>query len=333
MAVHDVSQSVPWSKLGRKATPYLFLLPAMTVLSLAVFWPAIQAFILSFTEFDYDITAAPAWVGLKNFKQLWADPVFWKTMTNTLLYLVFAVPVLVVVPLGLAILVNQKLRGIQWFRTAYYTPVVISMVVAGIAWKWLYTQNGLLNQLGIWAYEGNPWLQTLLQWLHQKNGWIQSLVTWFGVSDRGVPWLTNPNLALFCVMVVTIWKGLGYYMVIYLAGLQAIPADLYEAAAIDGSDGIRKHVDVTLPLMRPYLMLVGVISAISATKVFEEIFIMTRGEPLNSSKTIVYYLYEQAFGPNLNISYACAMGLVLYIIIFALSLLNLWLRKGTVDPI
>lgn len=313
--------------------PYLFLLPAMIVLGLAVFWPALQAFYLSFTQFELSITDPPSWVGFDNFHRLWADPVFWKTLTNTLLYLICAVPVLITAPLGLAILANQKLRGIQWFRAAYYTPVVISMVVAGIAWKWLYTQNGLLNQLGLWVYDSQPWLQGCLQWMVQHIPLVQPGVRWLGLSDNGIPWLTNPNLALFCVMVVTIWKGLGYYMVIYLAGLQAIPADLYEAAAIDGSDGWRKHWDITIPLMTPYLMLVGVISAISATKVFEEIFIMTQGGPLNSSKTIVYYLYEQARGPNLDISYACAMGLMLYIIIFSLSLLNLWLRKGHVDPI
>ena len=128
-------------------------------------------------------------------------------------------------------------------------------------------------------------------------------------------------------MAVTIWKGLGYYMVIYLAGLQAIPAELYEAAAIDGSDGISKHWDITVPLMRPYLVLVAVISAIAATKVFEEVYIMTQGGPSNSSKTVVYYLYEQAFR-NFEMSYACTIGLVLFLIIFGLSLLNLKLSKG-----
>jgi putative chitobiose transport system permease protein len=123
-------------------------------------------------------------------------------------------------------------------------------------------------------------------------------------------------------MAVTIWKGLGYYMVIYLAGLQSIPADIYEAAAIDGSDSIRKHWDITLPLMKPYLALVAVISSIAATKVFEEVYVMTQGGPLNSSKTIVYYLYEQAFG-NLEISYACTIGLVLFLIILILSVLRL----------
>jgi putative chitobiose transport system permease protein len=129
-------------------------------------------------------------------------------------------------------------------------------------------------------------------------------------------------------MAVTIWKGLGYYMIIYLAGLQAIPADIYEAAAIDGSDNIRKHWDITLPLMKPYLALVAVISSIAATKVFEEVYIMTQGGPLNSSKTIVYYLYEQAF-TNLEISYACTIGLVLFLIILTLSILRLIISQDS----
>ncbi len=279
-------------------TPYLFLSPALLLLSLTVFWPALQAFYLSFTHYEYDLTQTPQWIGFANFHRLWADPVFWQTLGNTLLYLIVVVPVLVIAPLGLAILVNQKLPMAHWFRTAYYTPVVISMVVAGIAWKWLYAQNGLLNQ----------GLQLL------------------GLSETGIPWLTSPQLAIFSVMGVTIWKGLGYYMVIYLAGLQAIPADLYEAAAIDGSDGWQKHWDITIPLMRPYFFLVAVISAISATKVFEEVYIMTQGGPLNSSKTIVYYLYERAF-QDLEISYACTIGLILFLIIFCLSLINLQLNQ------
>ncbi|KGF73937.1 lactose ABC transporter permease [Neosynechococcus sphagnicola sy1] len=286
------------NKFHRALTPYLFLLPALLVLSLTVFWPGIQAFYLSFTRFEYDLTQAPEWVGLANFHRLWGDRVFWQTLGNTLIYLVGVVPVLVTLPLGLAILVNQKLRGIRWFRAAYYTPVVISMVVAGIAWRWLYAENGLLNQ----------WLQVLP----------------LGLGRDGIPWLTSPRWAIFSVMAVTIWKGLGYYMVIYLAGLQSIPADLYEAAAIDGSDGVGQHWDITVPLMRPYLLLVAVISAISATKVFEEVYIMTQGGPRNSSKTIVYYLYEQAF-QNLEMSYACTIGLVLFLLILGLSILNLWI--------
>ena len=281
-------------------TPYFFLLPALIVLGLTVFWPALRALYLSFTQYGYDITQPPEWVGIENFKRLLTDQIFWKTLGNSLLYLVVVVPILVLLPLGLAILVNQLIPGIRWFRVAYYTPVVISMVVAGIAWRWLYAENGLLNQV----LEG------------------------LNISSNGIPWLTSPNWALFSVMGVTVWKGLGYYMVIYLAGLQAIPAELYEAAAIDGSDHWWKHLDITIPLMRPYLMLVTVISSISATKVFEEIYIMTRGGPLNSSKTIVYYVYEQAFDPtNLDVSYACTVGLALFLLISLLSIARLMLSR------
>jgi putative chitobiose transport system permease protein len=290
----------------RHLTPYLFLLPALLVLGLTVFWPALQAFYLSFTRYEYDLTQTPQWIGLANFERLWIEfgkpgSVFRNTMVNTLWYLIIVVPILVIMPLGLALLVNQKLRGINWFRASFYTPVVISMVVAGLAWKWLYAENGLFNQF----------------------------LAQLGFKD-GIPWLTSPKWALFSVMAVTIWKGLGYYMVIYLAGLQSIPADLYEAAALDGSDGYLKHWDITVPLMRPYLILVGVISAISATKVFEEIYIMTQGGPRNSSKTIVYYLYEQAFS-ELEISYACTIGLVLFLAILGLSILNLKLSRGRIS--
>ena len=286
-----------WILIQQRLTPYLFLLPALVILVLTVFWPALQAFYLSFTHYEYDLTEMPQWAGFSNFRRLWNDPVFWQTLGNTLLYLIGVVPILVIAPLALAILVNQKLRGMHWFRAAYYTPVVISIVVAGIAWRWLYAENGLLNQL--------------LR----------------GIIPAGIPWLTDPHFALFSVMAVTVWKGLGYYMVIYLAGLQSVPADVYEAAAIDGSDGIRKHWDITLPLMKPYLALVAVISAISATKVFEEVYIMTQGGPRNSSKTIVYYLYEQAFN-NLEISYACTIGLVLFLIILGLSIFRLLLNNS-----
>lgn len=335
---HVALHQIPWQRIS----PYLFLAPALLILSLAVFWPALQAFYLSFTRYEFDLTQAPEWVGFANFQRLWTDEVFWKTLGNTLLYLVGVVPILVLVPLGLAILVNQRLRGVHWFRTAYYTPVVISMVVAGIAWKWLYAQDGLLNQglssIAQWALAvlGHSPQNGLEQILHSGSvGLLKRLdlydATLAGLNTlaEGIPWLTSPDLAIFSVMAVTIWKGLGYYMVIYLAGLQAIPADLYEAAAIDGSDGWQRHWDITIPLMKPYLLLVAVISAISATKVFEEIYVMTPGGGiLNSTKTIVYYLYERAFSPiYLEYSYGCAIGLVMFLLIFSLSIVNLKLNQ------
>ena len=279
-------------------TPYLFLLPAFLILGLTVFFPALQAFYFSF--FKYDLLQPPQWVGVDNFLRLWTDPTFWKTLRNTGLYLFGVVPILVIFPLGLAILVNQKLTGIYWFRAIYYIPVIVSVVVAGIAWKWLYSETGLLNQI--------------IKYVASSMFPASSIPT--------IPWLTSPNWALFSVMIVTIWKGLGYYMVIYLAGLQSIPKELYEAASLDGSEGWQQHFDITLPLMKPYLILVGVISAISATKVFEEVYVMTQGGPANSSKTLVYYLYEQAF-QNLDIGYACTIGLVLFLIVFIFSILRL----------
>lgn len=292
------------AQIPQSAVPYLFLLPALVALTVSVFWPALRAFYLSFTSFGLDLTAPPTWVGLANLKRLMADGVFWQTVRNSLVYLLGVVPVLTFAPLGLAILVNRQLRGIHWLRVAYYSPVVVSMVVAGIAWRWLYAENGLFNQL------------------------LQAT----GFFPQGIPWLTSPSLALGSVMLVTIWKGMGYYMVIYLAGLQSIPQDLYEAAAIDGSDGWRRHWDITLPLMRPYLWLVAIISAIAATKVFEEVYIMTQGGPRNSSKTVVYYIYEQAF-EKLEISYACTIGLALFLAILALSALRLTLGNQDVTPL
>jgi putative chitobiose transport system permease protein len=205
------------------------------------------------------------------------------------------VPPIVLGSLALAVLVNRKLPGMHWFRGAFYTPVLVSIVVAAIAFRWLYAENGLIN------------------------GWLAALL-----GDRFSPiaFLSAPQLALPAVMVVTLWKGLGYYMVIFLAGLQGIAPELYEAAALDGSDGWRRHLDITLPLLRPYVTLVAVISAIAATKVFEEVYLMTQGGPADATRTIVYYVYDQAFA-ELEISYACTVGLALFLAVLLLSLVRL----------
>ncbi|TYQ25061.1 carbohydrate ABC transporter permease [Pseudanabaena sp. UWO310] len=280
-------------KLGKKFswTPYLFLLPAIAFLGLTSFLPVLQAIYLSFT--DYDFVGSPTFTGWRNYINLFKDQTFWKTLGNTLTYLIFAVPSLVVLPLFLAILVNQKLRSINFFRAIYYFPVIVSVVVAGIAWKWVYAQNGILN-------------------------YFLSAISFQSVT---IPWLTDPKTAIFAIIAVVVWRGVGYYMVIYLAGLQAIPADLYEAAAIDGSDGWQKHWDITIPLMKPYIILVAVISAIGAMKVFEEVYIMSQGGPANSTKTVVYYLYDKGF-TSLEMGYASAIGVFLFLIIFIISILT-----------
>jgi len=276
------------------ATAWAFLTPALVLISLSVLIPAAMALVMSFTQTGLDVSEPLRFVGLANVRRLLADPMFFKVLGTTLAYLFGVVPPVVLGALALAVLVNRQLPGIHWFRAAFYTPVLVSIVVAAIAFRWLYAENGLIN----------GWLGTLL-----------------GPGFEPIGFLTNPLLALPAVMVVTLWKGLGYYMVIFLAGLQGIPADLYEAAELDGSEGWRKHLDITLPLLRPYVTLVAVISAIAATKVFEEVYLMTQGGPANSTKTLVYYVYDQAFA-ELEISYACTVGLALFVIVLLLSLVR-----------
>ena len=285
------------------ATAWGFLAPGLVLIGLSVLIPAAMALVMSFTQSGLDVSEPLQFVGLANIRRLLSDPMFFKVLGTTLLYLVGVVPPVVLGSLALAVLVNRQLPGIHWFRAAFYTPVLVSIVVAAIAFRWLYAETGLMN----------GWLSALT-----RDGWLSAL---FPAGFEPTGFLTNPLLALPSVMVVTLWKGLGYYMVIFLAGLQGISADLYEAAELDGSEGWRKHLDITLPLLRPYVTLVAVSSAIAATKVFEEVFLMTQGGPADATKTLVYYVYDQAFG-ELEISYACTVGLALFVIVLLLSLVR-----------
>ncbi|QEY31666.1 sugar ABC transporter permease [Synechococcus sp. RSCCF101] len=276
-------------------TAWAFLTPALVLLSLSVLIPALMALLLSMTRTGLDVSEPLRFIGLENLRRLLLDPIFYRVLGTTLLYLVGVVPPIVLGSLALAVLVNRALPGMHGFRAAFYTPVLVSIVVAAIAFRWLYAENGLLN------------------------GWLVAVT---GGRLPALGFLTDPRLALPSVMLVTLWKGLGYYMVIFLAGLQGIPAELYEAAALDGSTGWRRHWDITLPLLRPYLTLVGVISAIAATKVFEEVFLMTQGGPADSTRTLVYYVYDLAFS-ELEISYACTVGLALFLLVMLLTAFRL----------
>ena len=276
-------------------TAWAFLLPAFVLISLSVLIPAVMALVMSFTTTGLDVSEPLQFVGLANLGRLISDPMALRVMTTTLLYLIGVVPPIVLGSLALAVLVNRSLPGIHVLRGAFYTPVLVSIVVAAIAFRWLYAENGLVN------------------------GW---LVAWFGDTFSPIGFLTTPQLALPAVMLVTLWKGLGYYMVIFLAGLQGIPKELYEAAELDGSEGWRQHLDITLPLLRPYVALVAVVSSIAATKVFEEVYLMTQGGPADSTRTIVYYVYDQAFA-ELEISYACTLGLALFLLVMLFTLIRL----------
>ncbi|QNI51195.1 putative ABC sugar transporter/ membrane component [Synechococcus sp. RS9915] len=281
--------------MRRSLVAWAFLLPALVLISLSVLLPALMALVMSFTASGLDVTEPLRFVGLANLQRLLSDPMVRRVMLTTFLYLFGVVPPIVVGSLALAVLVNRGLPGSHLMRSAFYTPVLVSIVVAAIAFRWLYAENGLIN------------------------GWLAVLL---GPAFTPIGFLTSPQLALPAVMVVTLWKGLGYYMVIFLAGLQGIPKELYEAAELDGSEGWRQHVDITLPLLRPYVSLVTVVSSIAATKVFEEVFLMTQGGPADSTRTIVYYVYDQAFA-ELEISYACTLGLALFLVVMLFTLVRL----------
>ena len=285
------------SKLRATWTAWGFLAPALILLSLSVLIPALMALVISFTQTGLDVSEPLKFIGMANFQRLLNDPMFYRVLGTTLIYLFGVVPPIVIGALTLAVLVNRVLPGVHLLRAAFYTPVLVSIVVAAIAFRWLYAENGLIN------------------------GWMGALI---GQDFIPIGFLTNPLLALPAVMLVTLWKGLGYYMVIFLGGLQGIPKELYEAAELDGSEGWRKHVDITLPLLRPYVTLVAVISAIAATKVFEEVFLMTQGGPADSTRTLVYYVYDQAFA-ELEISYACTVGLALFLLVLVLTAIRLTL--------
>ncbi len=280
----------------KKYVPYLFILPAMVILLIFFFIPFFETIILSFKDFSADIYN-PSWVGLANYIKLFNSPEFYKVIINTFIYLIAAVPILAIIPLILAILINQKIRFLTLYKVLIYLPVIISIVVVAIAFKWIYAQQGILNYFA----------------------------QIFGLEPVG--WLTDPNVAIYSVVLVTIFKGIGYYMMIYLSALMSAPKDLYEATDVDGANILQKHLTVSIPHLMPTIALVTTISSISALKVFVEIYVMTRGGPLDSTKTIVYYIYERAF-ENLDLSIASAASVILLIIVMVFSVINIVFFEG-----
>lgn len=275
----------------KKYIPYLFILPAAVILVLFFFIPFFETILISFKDYSTDLYS-PGIIGLENYTALLSSKEFYKVLWNTFLYVIGAVPVLAVVPLILAILINQKIRCVNLYKVVIYLPVIVSIVVVAIAFKWLYASSGILNYFA----------------------------ELFGLSK--VQWLTSPDIALWSVILVTIYKGIGYYMMIYLSALIGAPKELLEAAEVDGAGLIQKHLNVTIPYLMPTIALVVTVSSISALKVFAEIYVMTRGGPLDSTKTIVYYIYERAF-ENLDLSMASAASVILLVIVMAFSALNI----------
>ncbi len=278
------------NNFSQKYIPYLFLLPAMVMLVIFFFIPFFQTILLSFLDYSNDIYN-PVFAGVENYKVLLSSKEFYTVIFNTFLFLIIAVPILAILPLFVAIFINQKIKFINLYKVIIYLPVVVSIVVVAIAFKWIYAQEGILNYF----------------------------ISLFNINPVG--WLTDTQFAMLSVALVTVYKGIGYYMMIYLSALIGVPKDLYEAADVDGANEWHKHLTVTIPHIMPTIALVVTISSISALKVFAEIYVMTKGGPLNSTKTIVYYIYERAF-ENLDLSLSSAASVVLLIIILIFSIIN-----------
>jgi putative chitobiose transport system permease protein len=280
-----------------RATPYLFLAPALALLVVFVAYPMLSVVWYSFT--DYDIVRPPTFVGLDNYAQLLDDPVFWKALGNSIVYLI-ATPTLIILSIGLAIIVNRELRGIHIFRALYYIPAVSGSIAIGISWRWLFDRNGFVN----------------------------GILQWAGVIDEPIQWLAEPGLILPIAILLTIWAGVGYYAVIFLAGLQNISEDLYDAARIDGCNDFQKHLHVSIPGLRPQIVFVAVISSLAALKVFDEIYVLTNrtGGILDSGVTVVFYLWKQAFTLD-HAGYASAIAIVLLVLTLGFSIVNVRLLE------
>jgi putative chitobiose transport system permease protein len=278
------------ARLRQALLPWLFLAPALLLLGLFTFWPVLWGSYLAFTE--YNFLTPPKWVGLANFEDLLDDPVFFISLKNSLLYLL-VVPAIQLGAIVLAVLVNNSLPGIKAFRAAFYIPVVTSVSVVGIMWGWMYNEQGLIN--------------AVLQWLH--------------VINDPIGWLSDDRLALFSLMLVTLWRGLGWYMVLYLAALQAIPKDLEEAARLDGATRWQRFWKITIPMIMPTILLCTVLSTLSAMKVLEEVLIMTKGGPVSSTYTGLYYAYDQGIRA-FNFPRALAASLVVSAFCLAIGWVN-----------
>jgi putative chitobiose transport system permease protein len=281
-------------------TPYAFLAPALALILVFVVYPIGAVVYYSFT--DWDIVRPPVWAGLDNYQRLIGDPTFWKALTHSIIYLAVT-PTIIVLSIALAIVVNRKLRGIHIFRALYFVPAVSGSIAIGIAWRWLFDRNGFIN----------------------------SVLISFGAIKDPIQWLSEPGLVLPIAMLLTIWAGVGYYAVIFLAGLQNIPEELYDAARIDGCNDLQKHWHVSLPGLRPQIAFVTVISSLAALKVFDEIYVLTNrsGGILDSGVTVVFYLWKQAF-VNQHAGYAAAIAMVLLALTLVFSIVNVrLLERGT----
>jgi multiple sugar transport system permease protein len=283
-------------------TAYLFLSPWIIIFCIFTLYSLSFSFYLSFHEWNILEPAKP-FVGLENYIRLFQDEKFYQALWNTILFTGFGVPLGLVAGLLVALLLNTKVRGQGLYRTLYYIPVITPLVVSAVIWKWIYQGDyGLLNYY-------------LLR---------------LGLIKEKLLWLADPDLAMPALILMGVWGGVGGTMVLYLAGLQSIPEELYDAARVDGANGLQKLLYITVPLLAPTTFFILITSIIGSFQSFAHIYIMTGGGPLRRTTVIGYYLYEKGFR-HFEMGYASAMAYVLFAIIFVFTLLQLRFTKGDVE--
>jgi multiple sugar transport system permease protein len=280
---------------------WCFVLPALLVIGVFFFLPVLAALALSFTDFDIYALADVGnlrLVGLGNYAQLLQTPLFWRAFGNTLYFVVVGVPLSIGASLGAALLLHSRLvRFRAFFRTALFAPVVTTLVAVAVIWRYL---------------------------LHAQYGWLNYALGRLGIPP--VDWLGDPHWAMPAIIVFAVWKNFGYNMLILLAGLQAIPDELYEAARIDGASSWRQFRHVTLPMLGPVMAMVNVLTIAGYFQLFAEPYVMTQGGPLQSTVSVLYFMYEEGF-KWWNLGSASAVAFVLFLFILALTALQLRLAQ------
>ncbi|MBW4677114.1 MAG: sugar ABC transporter permease [Desmonostoc geniculatum HA4340-LM1] len=273
------------------AAAWIFLTPALILLGVFIIWPIAYLFYLSFTAGSFS-SKGIYWIGFKNYWRLLQDSDFWQVIGNTIYFTLATIIPSLVIPLGLAVLLNRSLafRGI--LRSAYFLPSIISLVAAGLGFRWLF----------------------------QTSGPVNGLLDFFGIAP--IPWLGDTFWAMPVLILMSIWKQLGFNMVVFLAGLQAIPPSRYEAADLDGANAWQQFWHITLPGLRPTIIFVTITTAIFTLRSFEQVYVMTGGGPLNSTNLLVYYIYQEAFA-QFDFGYAAAAATVLLAVTLVLVYLQL----------
>lgn len=279
------------NKISERKAAYLFIIPAVVLLAAFLLYPALQTVRYAFTDYNIMRPDRIKFCGLNNFIELFQDKDFWIAVKNTLHFTVLVVPFQTVLALALALLISSRRKGVSIFRAAYFSPQVTSMVVVAILWTVLYNSN-------------------------PSSGLLNALLVNLGMEPCG--FLNDPKTAMNSIIFMSVWQGAGYQMMIFLAGLQGIPKDQYEAASIDGAGKIKSFLYVTLPGLKNVISYVIMITVIQAMKLFTQPYVMTKGGPQNATRTLVYYVYEQGFQKR-NFGYACAVAAVFFVIVISLS--------------